>query len=87
MLYTTEIYLAALLYKILQSFLQREITSAHGGCFFPFSNCSSKKLSTGTHGMYLRCERNQAADQMIQNDGVRLATKKGSCFQLLKDKT
>jgi hypothetical protein len=44
MLYTTEIYLAALLYKILDSFLQREITSAHGGCFFPYSNCSSKKL-------------------------------------------
>jgi hypothetical protein len=54
---------------------------------FPISDRSSKKLSTGTHCMYLRCERNQAADQMIQNDGVRIDTKKGSFFQLLKDKT
>jgi hypothetical protein len=51
---------------------------------FPISDRSSKKLSTGTHGMYdLRCERNQAADQTVQNDGVTLATKKGSFYQLL----
>ena len=78
MLYTTEIYLVALLYNILESFLQREMTSAHGDCFFPISDRSSKMLNIGTYGMDSWCEHNQADDQTIRNDGERPVTKKGS---------
>jgi hypothetical protein len=36
-----------------------------------------KNLSVGTKGMYLQCERNQADDQTIQNDGGDLLQKRG----------
>jgi hypothetical protein len=42
MLYKIEFYLAAMLYKIIHSFSQREMTSAHGDYFFPLEVHESK---------------------------------------------